>query len=237
VRPVTGQTIAWEISQANRSKTMKLNFDAVHYADTTEALRKAEVTSENKRSDWGRETLCGLFSGKMTEGDLTAALLAAFKPRKPNGKAGDTLSSLRYAKGGDAVRKAAALCLDIRTAATEGQIAEAFRPLAIAFATDAPEAPRTLYALRDEMQRLRKEAAKAAGNGEGEGADDAPEAANDPAPAPAVPLAVMAERFALALSEATDEDILAADDALTTVMEALRVAYSRGAAVEERQVA
>jgi hypothetical protein len=70
-----------------------LSFDAAHYAETTEALRKAEVTSENKRSDWGRETLLGLFGKHMTEGDLTAALLAAFKPKKPNGKAGDTLSA------------------------------------------------------------------------------------------------------------------------------------------------
>jgi hypothetical protein len=219
--------------------TLILNFDAAHYADTTEALRKAEVTSENKRSDWGRETLAGLFSGKMTEGDLLAALVAAFKPRKPNGKAGDSFSSLRYARGGDAVRKAATLCLEMHEAAEKGTICEAFRPLAVAFAVDAPDAPRTLYALRDEMQRMRRDAAKAAGNGEGEAAEGAD--ANVPGDADvkpeATPLAVMAERMALALREATPEAIEGADDALAGLLEAVRDAYARGVAEEERKAA
>jgi hypothetical protein len=212
-----------------------LNFDAIHYAETTEALRKAEVSSENKRSDWGRETLTGLFGKHMTEGDLLAALLIAFKPKKPNGKAGDTLSSLRYAKGGDAVRKAATLCIDIVEAATEGQIAEAFRPVAIAFATDAPDAPKSLYALRDEMNRLRREAAKAAKGepeGETEGETDAETSGETVA---AVPLAVMAERMALALREAKADDIVAADDQLTDLLAAIRDAFATSAADEESE--
>jgi hypothetical protein len=196
-------------------------------------LRKAEVTSENKRSDWGRETLTGLFGKHMTEGDLTAALLAAFKPKKPNGKAGDTLSSLRYAKGGDAVRKAASLCLEIVEAATDGQIAETFRPIAIAFATDAPNAPKSLYALRDEMSKLRRDAAKEAKGGE-DGEDS--ESEDGETVVAVVPLAVMAERMALAIREASAEDVLTADDQLTDLLSALRDAFA-AEAVEDEAIA
>lgn len=205
-----------------------LSFDAAHYAETTEALRKAEVSSENKRSDWGRETLTGLFGKHMTEGDLTAALLAAFKPKKPNGKPGDTLSSVRYAKGGDAVRKAATLCLEIVEAATDGQIAEDFRPIAIAFATDAPNAPKSLYGLRDEMSKLRREAAKAA-----KGAEDGEDSEDGETVVAVVPLAVMAERMALAIREASAEDVIAADDQLTDLLSALRDAFAAEVAEEE----
>ena len=218
------------------NETNKLSFDAVHYAETTEALRKAEVTSENKRSEWGRETLCGLIAGAMTEGDLLAALLAAVKPVKPNGKPGDSFSSLRYAKGGDAIRKAATLCLEMHEAAEKGAIADAFRPMAVAFAVDAPDAPKSLYALRDEMQRLRREAAKAAkaeggeGEGEGEGEAEGDEGGETVA---VTPLAVMAERMALALREASPEAVVGADDALADLLEAIREAFAKASTDEE----
>ena len=210
--------------------TTKLAFDAAHFAVTTEALRKAEVTSENKRSEWGRETLCGLFSDAMTEGDLTAALLAAFRPKKPTGKAGDSLSSLRYAKGGDAVRKAAQLCLDIVAASEAGAVADVLRPIAIAFAVDAPDAPKSLYALRDEMKRLQREAAKAAGNGDE--SEQEQEQEQEPA---APPLAVMAERMALAVREASPEAILSADGPLGDLLASLREAFERVAAEEQEE--
>lgn len=211
-----------------------LKFDAKHYAETTEALRKAEVTSENKRSDWGRETLTGLFGNHLTAGDLTAALLVAFKPKMNNGKPGTTLSSLRNAKGGDAVRKAAVLCLEIVEAASDGQIADAFRPIAIAFATDAPDAPKSLYALRDEMSRLRRDAAKEAAGVTEDG--DEPEGEGETVVA-TVPLAVMAERMALAIREASAEDVLAADEQLSDLMNAVRDAYAATSADEEQLAA
>jgi hypothetical protein len=211
-----------------------ISFDIAHFGETTETLRKAEVSSENKRSDWGRETLCGFFSERMDEGTMTATLLAILKPRKPNGKAGDTLSSLRYAKGGDAIRKAAVTCLDIYEAASKGPVAAEFRPVAIAFATAAPNAPKSLNALKAELTKLRKEASKAASDAADNAGNDA-DSDNDET-VDKVPLAVMAERMALAISEASEEDILAADEQLTSLLEAIRNAYA-ATGEEQREAA
>lgn len=210
-----------------------ITFDIAHFGETTETLRKNEVSSENKRSDWSRETLCGFFSEHLDEGTLTATLLAILKPRKPNGKAGDTLSSLRYAKGGDAIRKAAETVLDIYEAASKGPVRDAFRPIAIAFATAAPNAPKSLNALKAELTKLRKEASKAASDAADNAGNDA-DSDNEEA-VDVVPLAVMAERFALAVSEASEADGLAADEQLASVMAAIGALYERIAAGEESE--
>lgn len=213
-----------------------IKFDLPHYGETTEVLRQNGVSFENKATDWSRESLCGLFSGTINVGDMDATLIAILKPKKPNGKAGDSRSSLRYAKGGDAIRKTADSVEDIFTAATSGAVAEAFRPIAIAFATAADNSPKSLAAVRGELSKLRSEAAKvakAAADNAGNTAD-----ADNETPKPVqvqVPLAVMAERMALALREASADDVLAADDQLTALMSALRDAYS--APVEQQQAA
>jgi hypothetical protein len=226
---------AWEISHISGDCDMTaIAFDIAHYGETTEDLRQKGVSFENKATDWSREGLCGLFSGRMTVGDMTATLCAILKPKMANGKAGTTLSSLRNVKGGDAIRKVAEGVIDVFEASNTGAVAEAFRPVAIAFATASPDAPKSLNALRKELAKLRAEASKAAveaadnakpeGEGDGEG-EEAPEAKTS--------LAVVIERAALAIAEASADDLLLADDAIASLMETIKARYAETAEAEE----
>lgn len=208
-----------------------ISFDIAHYGETTADLRAKGVSFENKSDDWGRESLCGLFSDKMTIGDMDATLVAILKPKKANGKPATTRSSLRNVKGGDAVRKVADSIEAIYEAATKGSVATEFRPLAIAFATNAPNAPKSLNALKSELSKLRaaatKEAKEAADNAT---TDSEPEGEQEAAQ---TPLSVIVERATLAIAEASDDDILAADEALSSLMETIRARYDAVADSEE----
>jgi hypothetical protein len=224
---------AWEISQFPLEDNMTaIAFDIAHYGETTEDLRQKGVSFENKATDWSREGLCGLFSGRMTVGDMTATLCAILKPKMANGKAGTTLSSLRNVKGGDAIRKVAEGVIDVFEAANTGAVAEAFRPIAIAFATVSPDAPKSLNALRKELAKLRAEASKAAveaadnAKPEGEEEEGEPEVAK-------TSLSVIVERAALAIAEASADDLLLADDAIASLMETIKARYAETAEAEE----
>lgn len=226
-----------DLNQVSPLALVAASFSIEDYATVTASYRGATVSEENKRSDWGRFTLFGLFSGAMTKGDLTTALLVAYKPVKPNGKAGDSLSALRYAKGGDAARKAAETCLDIVEAASEGTVADAFRPIAIAFATNSPDAPKSLKALKDTLSTLRRDAAKAAkGETASEGEGEGEAASEGEAPAPS-PIGQMAASLALRLSEASPADILAADSELSDLLETLRASIDRAIVADDIAIA
>lgn len=70
-------------------------------------FRTSCIAAENAATPFARKALAGLLTGGATVSGVTGLLLAAFKPKLPSGKAGEKLSSLRNAPGGDAARKAA----------------------------------------------------------------------------------------------------------------------------------
>lgn len=175
---------------------------AVQVGENIKAFRSAAVTSENKGSQAARSMLASLVTGVWTRALAESAIIHAFgNPKSPkSGKPIAKLSGLRDFVGGDAVRKTAETVFRIfdnidadawlsapmpatdEDEATEGVPgARAIRPLVVAFILGGENAPKSLHALNEGVNKALREHAKATqpaadeaeGNGGGEGEGDA----------------------------------------------------------------
>jgi len=183
---------------------------------------------------FSRDTLAALLNNDMTIGTVDAMLVAKFKPRLPSGKVGTSRSSLRNADGGEAAKKAVdriEKAFDACNSDVEA-IATAFRPLAVAFATNAEGSVKSMSALLAQLKTIETNHAESlvpAEDTDGEGTEeqDAPVIEQE------APLATMANRLRLAISEADSATIAEAHDALVALQQALSGTVAYVAAEQE----
>jgi hypothetical protein len=219
-------------------------FDAEAYAGTVKSFKSACVGFENGGDRFAVPTMFGLLSGAVTVGIVTASLITVFgNPKTPAGKASDKLSCLQYAKGGDAARKTAekvfkAFAAANGTVETEAgpvasPLAVAFRPIAVAYATGASDAPKSLRALMTALAAAEKAIADAI-IPESEGEGDNEGEAETAAPVQS-PLATMLGAITLRLSEATVDEISAASAEIESLSTAIVAALDRATATPDAE--
>ena len=174
------------------------------------------VAQENGATPFARKALAGLLTGAVTLDSLTIAVLQAFgNPKSPKGKALTKLSgSGDHVPGFGAARKVVASVAGIF--ANTG-LNEDIKALATDFVLEVESAAKSLAALDKAVKAAVKahneatglsEASEGEGEGEGEAAD---------APISRPDLADLANKLALAIGAATDEEITAALDAFAAL--------------------
>jgi len=178
------------------------------------------VAAENGATPFARKAFAGLLTGAVTIDSLTIALLQAFgNPKSPKGKALTKLSgSGDHVPGFGAARKTFATVAGIY--ASCGLNAE-IKGAVTDFVLESERAPKSLSGLDKAVKALiaahneatglaEKQDSEGEGQGEGEGeASEAPMSRPD--------LADMANKLALAIGAATDEEIAAALDAFAAL--------------------
>lgn len=174
------------------------------------------VAQENGATPFARKALAGLLTGAVTLDSLTIAVLQAFgNPKSPKGKALTKLSgSGDHVPGFGAARKVVASVAGIF--ANTG-LNDDIKALVTDFVLEVEGAAKSLSALDKAVKAAVKAHNEAtglseAGEGEGEGEGEAADA-----PISRPDLADMANKLALAIGAATDEEITAALDAFAAL--------------------
>lgn len=176
------------------------------------------VAAENGATPFARKALAGLLTGAVTIDSLTIALLQAFgNPKTPKGKPLAKLSaSGDHVPGFGAARKTVA---SVNGIFANSGLNEEIKATVTAFVLESEGAAKSLAALDKQVKALVaahneatgvSEASDGEASGEGEGeASEAPMNRPD--------LADMANKLALAIGAATDEEISAALDAFAAL--------------------
>lgn len=207
-----------------------ISFDPTALGAEVGAFKAACVRAENASTPFARKALAGLLTGGATVSSVSALLLAAFKPKRPNGKAADKLSQLRYAVGGDAARKAAEKVFSVYENAS---LNDDIKAAIVAFVLESAGGAKSLNALVAEVAALVKQHNEATNAEEAaEGADDTTAEENGTAETPPVEaapadLADMVNRMIVAIDSAEVAALAAVQDRLAALMTAIEVASAR----------
>ena len=226
----------------------------IDFAETVnaelKAFRSKAIASHNAATPLARKVLASLMAGALTQGKVTLAALAAYgNPKTPKGKPCTTLSGLRYAEAGEAMKKTLEKVFyldDVRAIGSSKDSSEADKTLGAAvnavltdFVLEREGAPKSLSAVLTQVEELCIAAAKAEAEAKAKaeaeakaeageaGEAEAGEAKAEAAPA-ASELSELANRLTIALNSASDEERIAAIDAIGKLYEAIEAVYEIG---------
>lgn len=213
--------------------------------DELKAFRSKAIASHNAATPLARKVLASLMAGALTQGKVVLAALATYgNPKTPKGKPCTTLSGLRYAEAGEAMKKTLEKVFyldDVRAIGSSKDSSEADKTLGLAvnavlndFVLEREGAAKSLSAVLSQVEELCIAAAKAeaeaaakakAEAGEAGETEAAPSAEAEPA---ALEIAELANRLTIALNSASDEQRIAAIDAIGKLYEAIEAVYEIG---------
>lgn len=203
------------------------------------AFRTAAVSSENKATPMARSILAGLVSGLATVNVVESAAIHSFgNPKSPKtGKVVTKLSGLRDFVGGDATRKALTSIFEVfANIDADKESASAIRPAVVAFILDEKDAAKSLKALGDTVKAMVNAhvAATQPDNSdavEENKTDD--EIKGNASDAAATSLKDRVAEMIVALDNADTHGLLALDDSLASLQNAIAAAYDRLLAAQD----